>query len=59
MKWTWAAGRYKAQTASALLCYSRLPLFQIHPTLQRFDCKVFLTDAVRHMNGRSEGLKYN
>ncbi len=46
--------KYKAQTASAVLCYSRMLLFQIHPTFQRFDCKVFLTDAVRYMNGASE-----
>jgi hypothetical protein len=28
--------------------------FQIAPTFQRFDCKVFLTDAVRYMNGAPE-----
>jgi hypothetical protein len=28
--------------------------FQINPTFQRFDCKVFLTDAVRYMNGSPE-----
>ena len=43
--------KYKAQTASAVLCYSRLLFFQIRPTLQRFDCKVFLTDALRYMGG--------
>jgi transposase len=43
--------KYKAQTASAVLCYSRMLFFQIAPTFQRFDCKVFLTDAVRYMNG--------
>src|ERR1700688_1564770 len=42
--------KYKAQTASAVLCYSRMLFFQINPTFQRFDCKVFLTDAVRYMN---------
>jgi hypothetical protein len=41
--------KYKAQTASAVLCYSRMLFFQINPTFQRFDCKVFLTDAVRYM----------
>ena len=46
--------KYKAQTASAVLCYSRLLFFQINPTFQRFDCKVFLTDAVRYMNGSPE-----
>jgi transposase len=25
--------------------------FQIHPTFQRFDCKVFLTEALRYMGG--------
>jgi hypothetical protein len=34
-----------------VLCYSRLLFFQIHPTFQRFDCKVFLTDALRYMGG--------
>jgi transposase len=43
--------KYKAQTASAVLCYSRLLFFQINPTFQRFDCKVFLTDALRHTGG--------
>ena len=41
----------KAQTASAVLCYSRLLFFQINPTFQRFDCKVFLTEALRYMGG--------
>src|SRR5271165_1894489 len=43
--------KYKAQTASAVLCYSRMLFFQINPTFRRFDCKVFLTDAVRYMGG--------
>jgi transposase len=43
--------KYKAQTASAVLCYSRLLFFQINPTFQRFDCKVFLTDALRYIGG--------
>src|SRR5215467_3271220 len=46
--------KYKAQTASAVLCYSRLLFFQIQPTFQRFDCKVFLTDALRYMTGAPE-----
>ena len=46
--------KYQAQTASAVLCYSRLLFFQINPTFQRFDCKVFLTDAVRYMGGAPE-----
>jgi transposase len=43
--------KFKAQTASAVLCYSRLLFFQIQPTFQRFDCKVFLTEALRYMGG--------
>ena len=46
--------KFKAQTASATLCYSRMLFFQILPTFQRFDCKVFLTDAVRYMNGTTQ-----
>jgi len=46
--------KYKAQTASAVLCYSRLLFFQINPTFQRFDCKLFLTDALRYMGGATE-----
>ena len=46
--------KYKAQTASAVLCYSRMLFFQIHPTFQRFDCKVFLTEALRYMGGAVE-----
>ena len=43
--------KHKAQTASAVLCYSHMLFFQINPTFQRFDCKVFLTDALRYMGG--------
>src|ERR1035437_7385804 len=46
--------KYKAQTASAVLCYSRMLFFQLNPTFQRFDCKVFLTDALRHAGGAPE-----
>lgn len=41
----------KVQTASAVLCYSRMLFFQCYPTFQRFDCKVFLTDALRYLGG--------
>jgi len=41
----------KVQTASAVLCYSRLLFFQLYPTFQRFDCKVFLTEALRYFGG--------
>jgi transposase len=46
--------KYKAQTASAVLCYSHMLFFQINPTFQRFDCKVFLTDALRYAGGVPE-----
>src|SRR5215472_4314026 len=44
----------KVQTASAVLCYSRMLFVQMYPTFQRFDCKVFLTDALRYMGGATE-----
>ncbi len=43
--------RRQVQTASAVLCYSRMLFFQMYPTFQRFDCKVFLTDALRYFGG--------
>jgi transposase len=46
--------KYKAQTASAVLCYSRMLFFQINPTFQRFDCKVFLTEALRYFGGATQ-----
>jgi hypothetical protein len=39
------------QIASAVLCYSRMLFFQCFPTFQRFDCKVFLTDAFVYFDG--------
>jgi transposase len=44
----------KVQTASAVLCYSRMLFFQCYPTFQRFDCKVFLTDALRCFSGAAK-----
>src|SRR6266568_1771726 len=41
----------RVQTASAVLCYSRMLFFQCSPTFQRFDCKVFLTESLRYMGG--------
>jgi ParB/RepB/Spo0J family partition protein len=41
----------RVQTASAVLCYSRMLFFQCYPTFRRFDCKVFLTEALRYMGG--------
>lgn len=41
----------KVQTASAVLAYSRMLFFQFYPSFQRFDCKVFLTAALRYFGG--------
>src|SRR6266496_5051750 len=49
-----AGKKRKVQTASAVLCYSRMLFFQCYPTFQRFDCKVFLTEALRYLGGASE-----
>jgi transposase len=45
-----AGKKRRVQTASAVLCYSRMLFFQCYPTFQRFDCKVFLTDALRYFS---------
>jgi len=42
------------QTSSAVLCYSRMLFFQFYPTFQRFDCKVFLTEALKYFDGACE-----
>jgi hypothetical protein len=48
-----AGKKRKIQSASAVLCYSRTIFFQGYPRFQRFDCKVFLTDALRYFGGSS------
>src|SRR5436309_15164828 len=49
------AGKKRSiQTASAVLCYSRMVFFQCYPTFQRFDCKVFLTEALRYFGGATQ-----
>lgn len=48
-----AGKKRSAQTASGVLCYSRMLFFQCYPTFQRFDCKVFLTEALRFFGGAS------
>ena len=40
-----------AQTASLVLCFSRLLYFQLYPTFTRFICKVFITDALKYFGG--------
>lgn len=41
----------RAQTASLVLCYSRMIFFQIYPRFTRFECKVFLTEALLYFEG--------
>lgn len=54
--WTALIGgqRRSLQIASAVLCYSRMLFFQCSPTFQRFDCKVFLTDAFVYFDGAAQ-----
>jgi transposase len=44
------------QTASAVLCYSRMIFFQCVPRFQRFECKAFLTDALQYFGGSPERI---
>lgn len=39
------------QTASLVCCYSRMLFFEFFPTFTRFECKVFLTDALQYLQG--------
>ena len=41
----------KVQTASLVLCYSRMLFFQFYPRFTRFECKVFLSEALSYMAG--------
>ena len=41
----------RVQTASLVLGYSRMLFFQVYPQFRRFECKVFLTEALRYMDG--------
>jgi len=46
--------RTPAQTASLVLCYSRLLFFQLSPRFRRFECKTFLTDGMGYFGGAAE-----
>jgi transposase len=41
----------RVQTASVVLCHSRMIFVQHYPRFDRFTCKVFLTDAVSYFGG--------
>ena len=40
-----------AHIASLVLGYSRMLIFQLYPQFRRFECKVFLTEALRYLDG--------
>lgn len=40
-----------AQTASIVLCYSRMLFFQLYPRFRRFECKLVLDDAAGYFKG--------
>lgn len=39
------------QTASLVCCFSRMLFFELFPNFTRFECKVFLTDALHYLQG--------
>lgn len=39
------------QTASVVLCYSRMIFFQHYPRFTRFECKAFLAQGIAYFNG--------
>lgn len=43
--------RVSVQTASLVLCHSRLLYFQHYPRFTRYHCKLFLTDALTYVGG--------
>lgn len=42
------------QTASLVLCHSTMCFIQLYPRFTRFECKVFLTDALTYFEGACE-----
>jgi len=48
---TFTSGKRKCQCASLILGYSRMLFFQYYPRFTRFECKIFLTDALRYFQG--------
>lgn len=41
----------RVQTASLVLCYSRMLFFQFYLRFTRYYCKLFLTDAIQYIGG--------
>ena len=48
---TFNDGKHKCQCASLILGYSRMLFFQYYPRFTRFECKIFLTEALRYFQG--------
>ena len=48
---TIATQRRNLHCASLVLCYSRMISAQLYPRFSRFECKVFLTEALRTLGG--------
>jgi hypothetical protein len=46
-----AGARRRVQTASLVLCYSRMIYFQHYPRFTRFECKSFLSEAIGYFHG--------
>ena len=46
-----AGADQRLETASLVLCYSRMLFFQGYPVFNRFYCKVFLTEALEYLRG--------
>ena len=46
-----AVEKRKVQTAAAILCFSRMLFCQCYPRFRRFECKVFLTEALQYFGG--------
>jgi len=46
-----AGNRVRVQTASVVLCYSRMIFFQHYPRFSRFECKAFLAQAIDYFKG--------
>ena len=44
----------KFQTAAVVLCHSRMLFVQCYPRFRRFECKCFLTAAMRYFGGAPE-----
>lgn len=46
-----AGKRQRLQCASLILCYSRLLFAQVYPRWSRFECKLFLSEALEYFQG--------